>query len=299
MFARVSPVQKHRIIHALKHRGHVVGYMGDGINDAPSLHAADVGISVASAVDVARDAADIILLKPGLGILHNGILEGPQGLGERHEVPADGYELEFRKHVQHGGRIALSAFLPMLPTQILLNNFLYDTAQITIPTDNVDEEYLRGPRRWDMKLIRNFMIFIGPISSIYDFLTFYVLLHFLPRQSAGVPHRMVRRIARDTDTRALRHSHDGKSIEEPAERSACDYDGSDRDYRRPASLFVGRETPRFHYASDTVFHLPRNLDSDVSPPRRMGETTPLRAARSVSALGRARARIGCGRHHGL
>jgi P-type Mg2+ transporter len=178
VFARVSPVQKHRIIHALKTRGHVVGYMGDGINDAPSLHAADVGISVSSAVDVARDAADIILLKPGLEVLHQGIIEGRRASANVLKYLLMGTSSNFGNMFSMAGASLFLPFLPMLPTQILLNNFLYDTAQITIPSDNVDERYISAPRRWNMALIRNFMIFIGPISSIYDFLTFYVLLHF-------------------------------------------------------------------------------------------------------------------------
>ena len=187
VFARVSPVQKHRIIHALKARGHVVGYMGDGINDAPSLHAADVGISVSTAVDVARDAADIILLKPGLDILHKGILEGRRASANVMKYLLMGTSSNFGNMFSMAGASLFLPFLPMLPTQILLNNFMYDAAQITIPTDNVDQSYLSVPRRWDMKIIRNFMIFIGPISSIYDFLTFYVLLHFF-RASEVVFH---------------------------------------------------------------------------------------------------------------
>ncbi|HTR48792.1 MAG TPA: magnesium-translocating P-type ATPase [Verrucomicrobiae bacterium] len=178
VFARVSPVQKHRIIHALKIRGHVVGYMGDGINDAPSLHAADVGISVSAAVDVAREAADIILLKPGLEVLHKGIMEGRRASANVLKYLLMGTSSNFGNMFSMAGASLFLPFLPMLPTQILLNNFLYDTAQITIPSDNVDDQYVRAPRKWDMTLIRNFMIFIGPISSIYDFLTFYVLLHF-------------------------------------------------------------------------------------------------------------------------
>jgi P-type Mg2+ transporter len=184
IFARVSPMQKLRIILALKHRGHVVGYMGDGINDAPSLHAADVGISVATAVDVARDAADIILLQPGLAILHRGIIEGRRASANVLKYLLMGTSSNFGNMFSMAGASLFLPFLPMLPTQILLNNFLYDAAQITIPSDNVDESYLRSPQRWDMRLIRNFMIFIGPISSLYDFLTFYVLLHFF---HAGEP----------------------------------------------------------------------------------------------------------------
>lgn len=178
VFARVSPMQKLRIISALKRRGHVVGYMGDGINDAPSLHAADVGVSVPSAVDVARDAADIILLQPGLSILHRGILEGRRASGNVLKYLLMGTSSNFGNMFSMAAASVFLPFLPMLSTQILLNNFMYDAAQITIPTDNVDDAYLRSPQRWDMKLIRNFMIFIGPISSIYDFLTFYVMLHY-------------------------------------------------------------------------------------------------------------------------
>jgi Mg2+-importing ATPase len=184
IFARVSPMQKLRIILALKHRGHVVGYMGDGINDAPSLHAADVGISVATAVDVARDSADIILLKPGLGILHRGIIEGRKASANVMKYLLMGTSSNFGNMFSMAGASIFLPFLPMLSTQILLNNFLYDTAQITIPSDNVDQSYIRTPQRWDMRLIRNFMLFIGPISSIYDFLTFYVLLHYFHAAAA-------------------------------------------------------------------------------------------------------------------
>jgi len=179
IFARVSPAQKNRILLALKHRGHVVGYMGDGINDAPSLHAADVGISVSSAVDVARDAADIILIEPGLNVLNSGILEGRKAFGNVMKYLLMGTSSNFGNMFSMAGASVFLPFLPMLPTQILLNNFMYDLAQVTIPTDNVDDEYLRKPQHWDIHLIRDFMVYIGPISSIFDFLTFYVLLHFL------------------------------------------------------------------------------------------------------------------------
>jgi Mg2+-importing ATPase len=176
VFARISPVQKNRILHALKHNGHIVGFMGDGINDAPSLHAADVGISVPSAADVARDAAAIILLEPGLRVLHEGILEGRKAFGNVMKYLLMGTSSNFGNMFSMAAASLFLPFLPMLPTQILLNNFLYDSAQITIPTDRVDETYLLAPDRWDIALIRNFMVFIGPISSIFDFLTFYVLL---------------------------------------------------------------------------------------------------------------------------
>ena len=178
VFARVSPSQKNRIILALKRRGHVVGFLGDGINDAPSLHAADVGISVAGAVDVAKDAADIILLEPGLTVLHSGIIEGRKAFGNVLKYLLMGTSSNFGNMFSMAGATLFLPFLPMLPTQILLNNFLYDLAQITIPTDNVDPVYVRKPQHWDIAIIRNFMLIIGPISSIYDFLSFYFLLHF-------------------------------------------------------------------------------------------------------------------------
>jgi P-type Mg2+ transporter len=177
VFARVSPAQKNRIIRALKARGHVVGYIGDGINDAPSLHTADVGISVAGAVDVARDAAEIVLLEHNLKVLRSGILEGRKAFGNVMKYLLMGTSSNFGNMFSMAGASILLPFLPMLPTQILLNNFLYDLAQITIPTDNVDPSFIRKPRRWNIALIRRFMMVLGPISSVYDFLTFYVLLH--------------------------------------------------------------------------------------------------------------------------
>src|SRR6266540_1539039 len=176
VFARVSPMQKNRIIQALKRRGHVVGYFGDGINDAPSLRTADVGISVASGTDVARDAAEVILLEQSLPVLHQGIIEGRKAFGNVMKYLLMGTSSNFGNMFSMAGASLFLPFLPMLPTQILLNNFLYDLAQITIPTDNVDQTFIRKPRRWDIRLIRDFMLYIGPISSLYDFLTFYALL---------------------------------------------------------------------------------------------------------------------------
>jgi Mg2+-importing ATPase len=184
VFARISPVQKNRILLAVKHNGHAVGFMGDGINDAPSLHAADVGISVSSAVDVAREAADVILVEPGLRVLHDGIVEGRKAFGNVMKYLLMGTSSNFGNMFSMAGASLFLPFLPMLPTQILLNNFLYDLSQLTIPTDNVDETYLQKPQHWDIGLIRNFMLFIGPISSIFDFLTFYVLLHFFHTSEA-------------------------------------------------------------------------------------------------------------------
>ena len=176
VFARVSPAQKNRIIIALKSRGHVVGFLGDGINDAPSLHAADVGISVSNAVDVAKDAAQIILLEHNLRVLHSGIIDGRKAFGNVMKYLLMGTSSNFGNMFSMAGASLFLPFLPMLPTQILLNNFLYDLAQVTIPTDNVDPSFIRKPRKWDIGIIRKFMLYIGPISSIYDFLTFFIML---------------------------------------------------------------------------------------------------------------------------
>lgn len=184
LFARVSPSQKQRIITLLRRRGHVVGYIGDGINDAPSLHMADVGISVAGAVDIAKDSADIILLENNLKVLHNGIIEGRKSFGNIMKYLMMGTSSNFGNMFSMAGAILFLPFLPMLPMQILLNNLLYDISQITIPTDQVDESFTKKPRHWDIEIIRRFMLYIGPISSIFDFLTFYVMLKIFSASEA-------------------------------------------------------------------------------------------------------------------
>jgi P-type Mg2+ transporter len=176
VFARVSPVQKNRVIRALKRKGHVVGYIGDGINDAPSLHAADVGISVSNGVDVAKAAADIILLEKSLASVQRGVIEGRRSFGNITKYVLMGTSSNFGNMLSMATAAAFLPFLPLLPAQILLNNFLYDLSQLTIPTDNVDTSYVARPRRWDMRLIQRFMFGLGPISSLYDFLTFGILL---------------------------------------------------------------------------------------------------------------------------
>jgi Mg2+-importing ATPase len=176
LFCRVSPSQKNAIIRALQRRGHVVGYLGDGINDAPSLHSADIGISVDSAVDVAKDAADMILMEHDLRVLHAGVLEGRRTFGNIMKYIMMGTSSNFGNMFSMAGASLFLPFLPMLPTQILLNNLLYDVSELPIPLDRVDQDYLSHPRRWDMDFIRNFMLVIGPVSSVFDFLTFYIML---------------------------------------------------------------------------------------------------------------------------
>jgi Mg2+-importing ATPase len=176
VFARVTPDQKNRIMLALRRNGHVVGFMGDGINDAASIRTADVGISVDNAVDVAKAAADIILLQNDLTVLAQGVQEGRKTLGNSMKYIMMGTSSNFGNMFSAAGASLFLSFLPMLPSQILLNNLLYDISELAIPTDNVDSEYLNIPHRWDMRFVREFMVFFGPVSSIFDYLTFGVML---------------------------------------------------------------------------------------------------------------------------
>jgi Mg2+-importing ATPase len=178
VFARLSPSQKENIITALQKRGHVVGYMGDGINDALSMRAADVGISVDTAVDVAKESADIILLEKSLLVLEDGIIEGRKVFGNIIKYVRMGASSNFGNMFSVVGGSYFLPFLPMAPIQILLNNLLYDASQVGIPADHVDEEYLKTPRRWNIANIRRFMVFIGPMSSIFDYATFFLMLYF-------------------------------------------------------------------------------------------------------------------------
>jgi Mg2+-importing ATPase len=193
VFARVTPAQKDRIINLLKSNGHVVGFMGDGINDAPSLKTSDVGVSVDNAVDVAKESADIILLKNDLTVLAEGVLEGRKTFGNTMKYIMMGVSSNFGNMFSVAGASLILplfgfAFLPMLPIQILLNNLLYDFSQSTITTDNVDPEYVEKPKRWDIGFIKSFMISLGPVSSIFDFLTFFIMLFiFLPTVPASAP----------------------------------------------------------------------------------------------------------------
>jgi len=176
LFCRVNPAQKNRVIQALRARGHVVGYMGDGVNDAPSLHSADVGLSVDSAVDVAKAAADMILLRPDLRILQDAVQEGRRTFGNILKYILMGTSSNFGNMFSMAGAVLFLPFLPMLPAQILLNNILYDLSELPIPLDAVDEAETTTPRVLDMAAIRRFMFTIGPVSSLFDFITFAVML---------------------------------------------------------------------------------------------------------------------------
>ena len=177
VFARLAPAHKERIIHALQSKGHVVGFMGDGINDAPALKAADVGISVDSAVDIAKESSDIILLENSLLILEQGVLEGRRVFGNIVKYIKMAASSNFGNMFSVVGASAFLPFLPMSPIQVLTNNLLYDFSQTTIPTDEVDAEWLTKPRKWEIDRILRFILFIGPISSIFDYLTFFMMLY--------------------------------------------------------------------------------------------------------------------------
>jgi Mg2+-importing ATPase len=177
IFAKLAPAQKEHIINSLQSTGHVVAFMGDGINDAPALKAADVGISVDSAVDIAKESSDIILLENSLLVLEQGVLEGRRVFGNILKYIKMAASSNFGNMFSVVGASAFLPFLPMLPIQVLTNNLLYDFSQTTIPTDEVDADWLTKPRKWTIGEIRRFILFIGPISSIFDYMTFFIMLY--------------------------------------------------------------------------------------------------------------------------
>lgn len=184
VFARVTPTQKLRIVQALQKSGHTVGFLGDGVNDLPALHASDAGISVNSAVDVARETASIVLLRKSLNVIADGIIEGRKTFNNTIKYILMSTSSNFGNMFSAAIASFFLPFLPMTPAQILLNNSLYDISQMAIPTDQVDHQSLLKPRHWNINFIKNYMLFFGPISSLYDFLTFAVLL-FLFKANAG------------------------------------------------------------------------------------------------------------------
>ena len=201
VYARLSPAHKKRVVMALQKKGHVVGFMGDGINDAPALRAADVGISVDTAVDIAKESADMILLEKSLMVLEEGVLEGRKVFANILKYIRMGASSNFGNVFSMVGASAWLKFSPMWPLQLLTNNLLYDFSQVPIPTDNVGAQYIAKPRPWQINEITRFMLFIGPISSIFDYSTFCVMLFFFKCNNLGLvpPTEMLSRFANVTD----------------------------------------------------------------------------------------------------
>ena len=221
IFAETEPNQKERILAALRKAGNVVGYLGDGINDASALHAADVGISVESAVDVAKEAADIVLLERDLGVLAQGVRLGRQTFANTLKYVFITTSANFGNMVSMAGASLFLPFLPLLPKQILLNNFLSDVPSMTIATDSVDREQVERPRRWDIRFIRNFMLVFGLVSSVFDYLTFGALLYLAAGDGAGVPDGLVRRVAHDGAVHRAGHPDPEAVLPEPARHAAA------------------------------------------------------------------------------
>jgi P-type Mg2+ transporter len=201
LFARLSPADKERIIRAIQSKGHVVGFMGDGINDSPALRAADVGISVDTAVDIAKEAADVILLEKSLMVIEEGVLEGRKVFANILKYIRMGASSNFGNMFSVLGASAFLNFLPMSPIQILSNNLLYDFSQVPIPADNVDPEQIAKPRPWDMGEITRFILFVGPCSSIFDYTTYLVMLFIFKCSDLGLapPPELASRFAGVTD----------------------------------------------------------------------------------------------------
>jgi P-type Mg2+ transporter len=201
VYARLSPAHKKRVVQALQKKGHVVGFMGDGINDAPALRAADVGISVDTAVDIAKESADMILLEKSLMVLEEGVLEGRKVFANILKYIRMGASSNFGNVFSMVGASAWLKFSPMWPLQLLTNNLLYDFSQVPIPTDNVAAQYIAKPRPWQISEITRFMLFIGPISSIFDYSTFCVMLFFFKCNNLGLvpPPELIARFANVTD----------------------------------------------------------------------------------------------------
>lgn len=191
LFARVSPLHKQRIVKALRARRHIVGFMGDGINDAPALRAADVGISVDTAVDIAKESADMILLEKSLMVLEAGVVEGRKVFANILKYVRMGASSNFGNMFSVLGASAFLPYLPMAPIQILANNLLYDIGQTAIPTDDVDPDQVEKPRPWDMRQLTRYILFIGPCSSLFDYTTFFLMLYVFRCWDVGTPEAAV------------------------------------------------------------------------------------------------------------
>jgi Mg2+-importing ATPase len=207
VYARLSPAHKKRVVQALQKKGHVVGFMGDGINDAPALRAADVGISVDNAVDIAKESADVILLEKNLMVLEEGVLEGRKVFVNILKYIRMGASSNFGNMFSMLGAAWLFKFQPIMPLQILTNNLLYDFSQVPIPTDNVSASMIAKPRPWQMGEIAKFMVLLGPISSIFDYTTFAIMYYFFKCTDAVALSQVTPDMAAQLKEEAIDHTH--------------------------------------------------------------------------------------------
>jgi hypothetical protein len=290
VLARLTPDQKEKVIKTLRAQGHVVGFMGDGINDVLAMKAADVGISVDTAVDVAKESADIILLEKSLLVLEDGIIEGRKVFGNIIKYIKMGASSNFGNMFSVVGGAYFLPFLPMAPIQVLVNNLLYDFSQVGIPLDNVDRSTSTKPRRWNIKSIQKFMFFIGPISSIFDYATFFLMLYFFgckayvagrrgrrptigqrPSRTA-LPHRLVRRIAAHADADRPHHPHATHPVHpEPGEQDDDVHHPAGHGRRRLAAVLAGGAFHRADAAAPGVFPLDRRIPSRLQRADAHGE----------------------------
>ena len=261
IFARISPEQKARLISSLRHTGRSVGFLGDGVNDALALHSADVGISVDTAADVAKDAADVVLLDKDLGVLAAGVAEGRRIFANTIKYVLMGTSSNFGNMFSAAAASAVLPFLPMLPSQILLNNLLYDSSQLAIPADRVDEAQLHAPSHWNIAFIRRFMLTFGPDQfpvRLHD-----VRSHAWPLacRPSRISHRLVRRIAGDTDADHLRDPHQkGAVLPQPPSQIADRDDAVGRRDRHRAHPVAAQRSPRVHAAAVAVLRRARRHD---------------------------------------
>ena len=274
LFARLSPAHKQQIVQALQRKGHVVGFLGDGINDAPGLRAADVGVSVDTAVDIAKESADVILLEKSLMVLEEGVLEGRKVFANILKYIRMGASSNFGNMFSVIGASAFLKFLPMLPVQVLTNNLLYDFSQVPIPTDEVDPEQIAKPRPWLIDEITRFILFIGPISSIFDYTTFFVMLYVFGcwDNEKLVPERLVRRVADHADADHPHHPHQPHPVlPEPGELAADGHDGDHHGRRDGAALYSVGQQDRPDGASAALLADPGGDDVVLLPADATGE----------------------------
>ena len=236
-YGRLAPDQKSRIVKALQANGQVVGFLGDGINDAPALKVADIGLSVEGATGVAQAAADMILLASDLEVVADGVEEGRRTFANILKYVRMGASSNFGNMLSMAIASIALPFLPMLPTQILLNNLLYDLSELGIPFDNVSPQATARPQLWDMRGLMRFAAIMGPLSSVFDFLTFAALLFVFNAAAGGIPDSVVSRIDGDADPRDLYHSHQRPALEEHSPSGA---------YSVIAGRAGGRDDPAVH-----------------------------------------------------